>query len=312
VHHFFLFLYFFVILTGVVSVTITSFIYVRTRNKLLSRYVLYVSNLTFFIFVYLFILLYLNLNVPEIDFYVLLLTVILALLSCFLLMYTITTFTHSLVCDEPQKRRDMYAGILAGIACALMAVSFRVNLSEKTLSQERNIWNYLSLVVFCLPVVYSIVLKVVSLRRLDGERRNIVRNIALLDLIFLPGVVFDMYLYVRFQVFVFSPIIYCTFCILFTRYIAKQYFAKLALVSSGLDEAVIDGIMTRAGISPREKEVILLISNGLGNREIADKLFISLNTVKTHNRNIFQKLGVRSRFELLVKLQEVAAEQPVP
>ncbi len=311
-HHFFLFLYLFVVLTGIVSVTITSLVYVKTRNRLLSRYVLYVSNLTLFIFVYLFILMYLNLNVPEVTFYVLLSTVILALLSCFFLMYTIPKFTHSLVWEESPKRRDLYAGIFAGIAFVLMALSFRVNLSERTLSQERNIWMYMSLVAFYLSLVYSIVLKAVSLRRLDGERRKIVKNIVLLDVLFIPGLVFDMYLYMRFQVFAFSPIFYCTFCILFTRYIVKQYFAKLAIVSSGLDEAIIDGILGRAGVSSREKEVILLISKGLGNREIADKLFISLNTVKTHNRNIFEKLGVRSRFELLVKLQEGAAEQQLP
>lgn len=309
-HHFLLFLYLLVLLTGVVSIAITGLVYVRTRNKLLSQYVLYVSNLTLFIFVYLFILSYLNLNVRDIPFYVLLSTVILALLSCFFLIYTIPKFTHSLVWDEPRKRRELYAGILAVIAFALMAFSFRVDLSDGTLSQERNIWMYVSIAAFYLSVVYSFVIKVVSLRRLDGERRKIVRNIALLDVLLFPGLVVDMYLYARFQVYAFSPIFYCTFCILFTRYIVRQYFAKLASVSSGLDEAAIDGILTRAGISPREKEIILLISNGLGNREIADKLFISPNTVKTHNRNIFQKLDVRSRFELLVKLQEVAAEQP--
>lgn len=311
-YHFFLFLYLLVLVTGVVSVAVTSLVYVRTRNKLLSQYIVYVSNLTLFIFIYLFILMYLNLNVPEVAFYVLLPTIILALLSCFLLMYTIPRFTHSLVLDEPAKRRDIYAGIMAGVAFVLMIFSFRVNLSERAISQERNIFLYLSLIAFYLSVIYSIVLKVVSLRRLAGERRKIVRNIALLDALFLPGVMVDMYLYARFQVFAFSPIFYCVFCVLFTRYIVRQYFVQLASVSSGLDETVIDGMLDRAGISSREKEVILLISKGLGNREIAAQLFISLNTVKTHNRNIFQKLGVRSRFELLAKLQEAAAGEPSP
>jgi DNA-binding CsgD family transcriptional regulator len=272
---------------------------------------LYASDLTLFILVYLFIILYLNLNVAEAAFYVLLPTVALALLSSAFLMYTIPRFTHSLVWDEPPRRRDLYAGILAGIALVFMVFSFRVNLSERTISQERNIWMYVSLALFFLSFIYSIVLKAASLRRLEGERRNIVRSIALLDLLFLPSMAIDMHLYLRFQIFAFSPLIYCTFFILFTRYIARQYFVQLASVSSGLDEAVIDGLLSRAGISSREKEIILLISKGLGNREIANRLFISLNTVKTHNRNIFQKLGVKSRFELLVKLREDAAGEPL-
>lgn len=308
--HFFLFLYLFVVLTGVVSLAITSLIYVKTRNKLLSRYIVYASNLTLFVFVYLFILLYLNLNVTEVAFSVLLVTLTLALMSTFFLMYTMPRFTHSLVWDKPSQRRDLYFAILAGAAFVLMVLSFRVNLSEKTLSQERNIWMYGSLTLFLLSIVYSVVLRIVSLRRLEGERRKIVRNVVLLDFLFFPCVALDVLLYLRFEIFAFSPLIYCTFFILFTRYLVKQYFAQVAAVSSGLDEAAIDGLLNHAGISSREREVILLISTGLGNKEIADRLFISLNTVKTHNRNIFEKLGVRSRLELLVKLREDAAREP--
>jgi DNA-binding CsgD family transcriptional regulator len=169
---------------------------------------------------------------------------------------------------------------------------------------------YTSLVLFYLSIVYSIVLKVTSLRRLVGERRKMVRGITLLNVFFFPGVIVDLFLYKRFQVFAFSPSFYCVFCILFTRYIVRQYFAQLGSLSSALDEAVIDRVLGHAGISSREKEIILLVAKGLGNREISDRLFISLNTVKTHNRNIFQKLGVKSRFELLVKLKEGAGEHP--
>ena len=49
------------------------------------------------------------------------------------------------------------------------------------------------------------------------------------------------------------------------------------------------------GITPREFEVLELIANGLSNREIADKLFVSENTVKTHSSRVFDKLGARRR-----------------
>ncbi len=52
------------------------------------------------------------------------------------------------------------------------------------------------------------------------------------------------------------------------------------------------------GITAREREIVELICQGLTNREIANRLFISVGTVKDHNYTIFQKAGVRNRTKL--------------
>jgi len=49
------------------------------------------------------------------------------------------------------------------------------------------------------------------------------------------------------------------------------------------------------GITPRELEILELIAKGMSNREIADKLYVSENTVKTHSSRVFDKLGARRR-----------------
>lgn len=49
------------------------------------------------------------------------------------------------------------------------------------------------------------------------------------------------------------------------------------------------------GITKRELEILGLIANGLSNREIAEKLFVSENTVKTHSSRLFEKMRVKRR-----------------
>jgi two-component system, NarL family, response regulator LiaR len=53
--------------------------------------------------------------------------------------------------------------------------------------------------------------------------------------------------------------------------------------------------ISELGITPRELEILGLIAAGLSNREIADHLFVSENTVKTHSSRLFDKLGARRR-----------------
>ena len=63
--------------------------------------------------------------------------------------------------------------------------------------------------------------------------------------------------------------------------------------------------LDRFGISKREYEVLELIAQGMSNQEIAEKLFVSLPTVKTHSSNLFLKLNVRRRTEAIKKAKEL-------
>ena len=58
-------------------------------------------------------------------------------------------------------------------------------------------------------------------------------------------------------------------------------------------------------ITKRELEILKLMASGYGNKEIAQKAFISLDTVKTHVRHIFQKLEVNSRIQAMTKAKEL-------
>ena len=61
----------------------------------------------------------------------------------------------------------------------------------------------------------------------------------------------------------------------------------------------LDGVLKQRQISRREREIMELILQGKSNKEIEDSLFISYNTVKNHIYNLYQKLGVKSRGQMI-------------
>ncbi|MBN8678756.1 MAG: hypothetical protein J0M29_11070 [Chitinophagales bacterium] len=66
-----------------------------------------------------------------------------------------------------------------------------------------------------------------------------------------------------------------------------------------------DQILAQLGITPRELEVLEQIAEGKSNQEIAESLFVSLNTVKTHLSNIFAKLDAQRRTQAIQKAKSL-------
>jgi LuxR family maltose regulon positive regulatory protein len=58
-------------------------------------------------------------------------------------------------------------------------------------------------------------------------------------------------------------------------------------------------------LSERELEVLQLIAAGMSNRQIAQEMFISLGTVKTHINNIYRKLGTHSRTQAVARARDL-------
>jgi LuxR family maltose regulon positive regulatory protein len=107
------------------------------------------------------------------------------------------------------------------------------------------------------------------------------------------------------------------------RGIAPDYTGKLLAAFSDFRFAISDfGLASSSKVSPkskiqnlkseiveplsqRELEVLQLIAQGLSNREISERLFLALSTVKGHNRNIFGKLQVQRRTEAVARAREL-------
>ncbi|MEO6978593.1 MAG: LuxR C-terminal-related transcriptional regulator [Mucilaginibacter sp.] len=77
-----------------------------------------------------------------------------------------------------------------------------------------------------------------------------------------------------------------------TVIVEKQIFANAAFI---LNEAELN----RLRLSSRELEVLQLIADGLSNQQIAERLFVSLNTIKTHASNLFLKMEVERRTQAI-------------
>lgn len=72
------------------------------------------------------------------------------------------------------------------------------------------------------------------------------------------------------------------------------------------DESILDQVYQQYKISKREQEILKLILEGNSNRKIEEALFISYHTVKNHVYNLYQKLGVKNRYELIHFFNKIA------
>jgi DNA-binding NarL/FixJ family response regulator len=84
---------------------------------------------------------------------------------------------------------------------------------------------------------------------------------------------------------------------------ARDVLHAIHLASRGMQVLPPAGLEAHSGVgpemlTPREADVLELLQNGRSNGEIANTLHVSVETVRTHTRRVYRKLGVRSRREL--------------
>jgi DNA-binding NarL/FixJ family response regulator len=88
--------------------------------------------------------------------------------------------------------------------------------------------------------------------------------------------------------------------------LSRKLFTPTKIINVGKPSVINPEQLLKSGISKREAEILLLIHDGLSNQQIADRLFLSENTIKKHISNIFQKLQVDRRTEAVKKALELS------
>jgi DNA-binding NarL/FixJ family response regulator len=84
--------------------------------------------------------------------------------------------------------------------------------------------------------------------------------------------------------------------------IQQQLIRAYFLLDAGSDTCRRISLRHPENLTSKEMEIVQYISQGLTNKEISDKLYISLSTVATHIQHIFRKLGINNRSRLISRL----------
>ncbi len=159
--------------------------------------------------------------------------------------------------------------------------------------------NAMYLAILLVPIMFLIVLLIRGRKMDDADRRKIIKPFCYF---YLTGfVLLFLSLYFHFQFTPFDIALLLLIINLMPFIWFKWFFMKIYgdhFLLSGT-KVVLNKITTEHHISNREREILELILQGKSNKEIEGMLFISLGTVKNHIYNIYQKLNVKSRGQLV-------------
>lgn len=90
-----------------------------------------------------------------------------------------------------------------------------------------------------------------------------------------------------------------------TVVVEKEIVIEKEVIVNTKDFTFNEKELEKLGISQRELEVLQLMAQGLSNNEIAEKLFVSTHTIKTHSSKLFEKLDVKRRTQAIEKAKRL-------
>lgn len=132
------------------------------------------------------------------------------------------------------------------------------------------------------------------------------RAIVLYALALAAGAFLLQWLQYRYLVHAFSGEIYIVLIALAFAGLGVWAGLKLARRPASATFARNDAAIASLGITPREQEVLVQLAAGKSNKEIAQKLGVSPNTIKTQVASLYQKLEVQRRTQAIQKARELA------
>jgi len=170
-----------------------------------------------------------------------------------------------------------------------------------------------------LPGVYALVLLFALFRAIRSQielldvngfsygKREMFRVYAAV----VPWVLMAVFVYLHISQWIQIMISNSGFLVITVLYIRKTIISERvrdgqlsAIYVVGVGASIFEHNCALYGLTARETEISLLISKGMQYKYIADELFVSLDTVKSHVKNVFKKVGVNDKTELVYKLSQ--------
>ncbi len=287
--HLYLFYFFFTFSLGIISIGIAYSAYIKTKEKSIKYYLYFYAAFTLSVVTNL-LLAYFRLNLTQINPHLIqAFDYLEAFVAKYLLMFLIPVFIHYLVSIPHMQNKNKIFGIIAICAFGIHHYFEFVTDSERI----ELIGDLIDRTIFFSVLVYTLVLGILKYKEIKQESyKSLTKKTFVLFAVMLPGLIHDIYLNDLWN-FRFFPILYGGCSIIFSLHFINRYL-RYELIS-----IPDDSIFEKYKVSAREKEIILLILKGYSNQKIGKSLFISLNTVKSHVRHIFEKFNIKSRFELI-------------
>lgn len=296
---------------GMISLGIATAEYLKTKESLLRSYIFFHIALTLLVVSEL-LFSYVSLNLPDLHYLVVgFLHYLNVFVAQYALMVTFPVFIHALFSVHQAQKRNLVFFVLTVIFCIEGHVMMFLVQHENS-----TIINHIDNLAFMLVFFYGFVTGLSEYKHCEPDRARLTKHFLLLLGLFMPAIIIDTLLYDTFPV-LFYPIVYCSFSIGFTYHLTQYAVAhshpKTSTLSgedetkkeSGTDagNVLTEALYQQYNISPREQDVLPLLIQGVSNQQIADTLYISLNTVKAHLRNIYAKFDVKNRYELFAFLK---------
>jgi len=201
----------------------------------------------------------------------------------------------------PEKNKRISRKIIYALTIVFLIIgSFLALVTSNLLESLPLVLNVIYPACSLLAFIHSIILLFYLKEITMPAQRRLVKNFIFSFIFQFAFTFIDIFLLNQYDVsFKFTHISYLVFAILSFYYIFSLYFATNIEKATPAFDFVSQ--IKYYNLSDREEEVLKLLLKGRTNHEIANDLFISINTVKTHIKNIYKKTNVKNRLLLSYK-----------
>ncbi|WMJ89028.1 LuxR C-terminal-related transcriptional regulator [Anaerocolumna sp. MB42-C2] len=233
-------------------------------------------------------------------------------IGCGLMIYAFTILIRIIKGYIRTKKSDLYLIFLSMIPI-LASTLYEISNSQLILIAAN--------IIFFGVVLYNIIVLIINLDKINESMiKSGIKKLLIVSLIMFPIMVLDTLIeklpviggyfpYGIFSIFIY----YILFSGMSLFYIIKNFIIlsntpansikNVGITDVNSHSEQMEEIFKNFNITNREREVINLLIEGHSYKSIGDKLVISLPTVKTHIYNIYKKLGIKNKIELINILQ---------